>query len=790
MRVLVRGAQTDVTTSVVAELTRRRHELTCDTPDALVYIVTAGDHRGAMADAATNAGLARLVVVSPAGRPQWNTTKNLIHSDQVTPATLVVRTPAIMGRATTGAVRNRFAAPVVAGVKGRRNLIQFLHHDDLARFIADAVEQPRWTGRVSLAADDGVGLRDVAEILEKPYLEIDSAILAAVRWLPGIGRWTPAESHLDTARLAELGFAPAWTGRDCVTDFQRANRQHVFIGAHRVVIPWRFPWTSAPAPYREGPHRRPANNSGLAGEFDTTIDSSWPEFTCANVAEAFPGPMTPLSLQLAMEAVRATGALAADIVGMTGEMRRAVTEEHVGCFGHTIYVNLTVSRAASAMLPGADPKAWRDFLFGAKAGVDVTESGDLRPLDMIRRLPKILALLSTAAREARRIETAARCQQRDAAYYAACSDHRLHSELRCVADIAASSWAGAALGSAGVVPIMALIERYAGKQVASQFHAGIEDLASAGLMRGSYDLAELVRADQAVAEALRDGHTEQQLRGLRTSHPDFAARVDAVIAEYGHRGPSETELSSPVFADNPAWLIDIAAKLAGSTVRPAAAKPPLSPGLLLLAGLGAGFQRSRERARDAAVRYTHSYRLVARELGARLAVAGVIEQPGDVFYLCRDELTHPPADVADRVSRRKQERIRLERYRPPTYFTYRWEPRSDTGEELEPGQSLTGIPASAGSAKGPVRVLTVDAICDLQPGEVLVAECTDTGWTPFFSYAAAVVVDTGAEMSHAAVIAREFGIPCVVGSVAASRILQTGQVIEVDGSTGRVTRLE
>ena len=73
---------------------------------------------------------------------------------------------------------------------------------------------------------------------------------------------------------------------------------------------------------------------------------------------------------------------------------------------------------------------------------------------------------------------------------------------------------------------------------------------------------------------------------------------------------------------------------------------------------------------------------------------------------------------------------------------------------------------------------------------MLVAELTDTGWTPFFSYAAAVVVDTGAEMSHAAVIAREFGIPCVVGCIEASRVLRTGQVIEVDGSTGRITRVE
>ena len=78
---------------------------------------------------------------------------------------------------------------------------------------------------------------------------------------------------------------------------------------------------------------------------------------------------------------------------------------------------------------------------------------------------------------------------------------------------------------------------------------------------------------------------------------------------------------------------------------------------------------------------------------------------------------------------------------------------------------LRGTAVSAGLAKGAVRVLTVDSMDELEPGEVLVTAFTDTGWTPFFAYAAAVIVDTGGEMSHAAVVAREFGIPCVVGTL-------------------------
>jgi phosphohistidine swiveling domain-containing protein/nucleoside-diphosphate-sugar epimerase len=821
MRVVITGILGDVASCVAGELSRRGNDVQqdrhwslpsrrrllcdavvlvagatdCDSGRAAAFVVDVADIR-AVLEAAEGGAVPRIVVISSTARP-WSADDDPAYasdcmwcSEKSAASTLLVRTAQLMGRDATGAVQRRFALPVIIGVKGRRNAVQFIHHDDLARFTADAVEHPEWTGRVDVANPDAVELRDVADILERPYVELDVNRWARALRRPKIARLVPADALVDTSRLAELGFAPVWTSRDCVIDFHRANRDHVYLGASRVVVPWRFPWTRTPPPRPEGSHRHPANDSGAGGEFDTTIDPEWPAFTCANIAEAFPGPMTPLSLELAMEAMRATGVLAAEIVQMEGTIRRAMTEEHVGCFGHNIYVNLTVSSVASALLPGADPSAWRDLLFGAGSGIDVAEFCKFGAWDMVRRLPKIAILLAAAAKETRRMEDEAREQQRDAAYYSGCTDDELCSQLRCVRDAVASSWAVAALGSAGTVPIMALIGRQGGRRFTSRLKTGVDNLASAGLMRGTYDLAQRARADPSIAAILREGDAERALSQLRINHPHYAVRVDAVVAECGHRGPGETELSNPVFADSPARLLDVVAKLVDSRERPRTPMPSMGPRMRLLARLGAGFQRSRERARDTAMRYTHNYRLIARERGSRLAARGIIEQPGDVFYLTRDELTHTPADVRARIARRKAERTRLERIRPPTYFVHRWEPRREETGELKPGESLTGIPVSAGSAKGPVRILTVDSIDDLQPGEVLVAECTDTGWTPFFSYAAAVVVDTGAEMSHAAVVAREFGIPCVVGSVTASRVLRTGQVVEVDGSTGRVTRVE
>ena len=79
---------------------------------------------------------------------------------------------------------------------------------------------------------------------------------------------------------------------------------------------------------------------------------------------------------------------------------------------------------------------------------------------------------------------------------------------------------------------------------------------------------------------------------------------------------------------------------------------------------------------------------------------------------------------------------------------------------------------------------------ELEPGEILVARVTDTGWTPFFGTAAAVVTDIGGSMSHATIVAREFGIPAVVGTKCGSQVLTDGQLVEVNGATGVVTVLD
>ena len=178
----------------------------------------------------------------------------------------------------------------------------------------------------------------------------------------------------------------------------------------------------------------------------------------------------------------------------------------------------------------------------------------------------------------------------------------------------------------------------------------------------------------------------------------------------------------------------------------------------------------------------------ARERGSRLVATGVLDRPDDVLYLTLDQILEPPGDAAAVVARRRDERTRLAGIDMPPRFSGTWEPAGPS-EAAAGGATLSGIGVSPGRAQGRVRVIGPAADDDFDPGDVLVAHVTDVGHTALFAAAAAVITDIGGMMSHAAVVAREFGIPAVVGVDRASHRLTDGQIVEVDGRAGTVTVL-
>jgi pyruvate,water dikinase len=180
----------------------------------------------------------------------------------------------------------------------------------------------------------------------------------------------------------------------------------------------------------------------------------------------------------------------------------------------------------------------------------------------------------------------------------------------------------------------------------------------------------------------------------------------------------------------------------------------------------------------------------AHAVGQRLVRDGVIDDPDDVLHLSLDEIKSPPADARAIVAERKAEFERQQKLDPPMQIGVAGEsdigPRGEEGEGRV-GQQLRGVAASSGRYTGRARVCMPSPIPpDVEDGDIMVAVDAGPDWTPLFAILGAVVLDKGAAWQHAAVMAREFGIPAVTGTKEGTRVIEEGQTIIVDGDAGVV----
>jgi pyruvate,water dikinase len=206
------------------------------------------------------------------------------------------------------------------------------------------------------------------------------------------------------------------------------------------------------------------------------------------------------------------------------------------------------------------------------------------------------------------------------------------------------------------------------------------------------------------------------------------------------------------------------------------------------------FAGTRDTSKHHAVLLTHAIRKRALIEGKRLAREDRLDAPEDVFDLTFDDLNvageNPALDLraigADRTRFAKQALAHVTEF--PQVIDSRGRILRPAPHEGKTGE-LVGMPVSPGSVTGPVKVLRNPRDQSVEKGDVLVAYATDPGWTPLFVNAAAIVLEVGGVLQHGAVIAREYGKPCVVGVDRVVSKLRDGQTVEVDGTAGVVRLL-
>lgn len=296
-----------------------------------------------------------------------------------------------------------------------------------------------------------------------------------------------------------------------------------------------------------------------------------------------------------------------------------------------------------------------------------------------------------------------------------------------------------------------------------------------------------------------------------------ALSADAFVARYGFHGPEEGEVSATSWREDPNLVTAIADRYTRHGVEDRATEHAdrrerrLSAERSLLANLPGHQQVKAQAVLRLAKRYLplrevgkaaflmglDVARFAARRHGAELVAKGILAQPDDVFSFTVAEVAHgldgARGDVGEVAARRRAKRAEYQ----TLSFPDRWEgmpqPRMDKADriELRAGDTITGVSITGGVVEGSARVATsLEVAEELEPGEILVCEVTDPSWCTLFPLVAGMVVDIGGPLSHAAIVAREMGIPCVVNTGDAVARLKTGMLIRLDATNGAVVVLD
>jgi len=340
-------------------------------------------------------------------------------------------------------------------------------------------------------------------------------------------------------------------------------------------------------------------------------------------------------------------------------------------------------------------------------------------------------------------------------------------------------------------------------------------------------LADLVAAREGLV-AWFASTTNPALGALEATDggPEVAAAVRQFLEQHGHLGQPFDDLILPSWAEAPsAFLAELGQRVAAARVsgqsaveRSEARRRRLQDEAAQLAGTArkqlaerpadlVRFDAALARAQDIGhLSETHNYwmdrmaqariRTLSTRVGARLARAGVIEKADDVFFLQVEEvaeLVERPDDRRELVAERRKVHSRNLGLRPPATlgrapvdsgFRSRFDQAREIADEVD---HLKGIGASAGIVRGPARiVLREDDFATVSPGDIVVSPSASPSWVSIFPVAGGLVTNTGGALSHAAVVAREFGLPAVVGAAGATTLIPAGRELEIDGTAGTV----
>jgi rifampicin phosphotransferase len=333
-----------------------------------------------------------------------------------------------------------------------------------------------------------------------------------------------------------------------------------------------------------------------------------------------------------------------------------------------------------------------------------------------------------------------------------------------------------------------------------------------------WELTEEIRNDEVSRKIFTELAVPDLLQRYRErTLPAVTQRgLQAFLRRFGHRAVAEIDLGMPRWSDDPSHLLGVISnylRLDDSELDPVSQfrAGGVKAESMITSLTSRAAERSRLRARLAGwtlrrvrqlagLREAHKFPLAMafadmrehlKAVGRELAAVKVLDQVDDVFFLDLGDARRGLAgeDLRALVTERREayQQELKRRHIPRVILSDGTEPEALAAAAAGADGALAGSPASTGTVTGRARVVLDPVGAHLEPGEILVAPSTDPGWTPLFLTAGGLVMEMGGAGSHGAVVAREYGIPAVVGVPDATNKIETGQLITVDGTAGLVS---
>ena len=572
------------------------------------------------------------------------------------------------------------------------------------------------------------------------------------------------------------------------------------------------------------------------GEYITQVPSTrYPVYTRGNAGEVWPEVAYPLTITLTRKAGEIASAQAAINAGVISPKD---IQDGPTCFGGVfagyMYLNLSFGRMIAIRTPGTTIEKSDATYYGSeheapeyipnkkdksliaslrilRYGWKMLHTSELTVLDQDRnlvsqwqsRLPEILDSPDEVLVEAMR-------------------------EIMEPANLLFTHHLDITGQAGGAVQLLSTIceERLGDRSIALTLLGGLGDVDSAEPSFVLWELGRMVAQNGELSSLFNAGLPDLQLR-LRHSDAakEFINNFDHFLETFGSRGPNEWETACETWGTNPSLVLTLIDRMRltddqnSPKVRALELSKKREAATLdarkELKGFGSWlfekalyssvlFSQARERSKTTIVDLIHVARLITRELANRTAEQRENAELIDLWFILENELDDfidNPSAFDEKISERKRVRGELSSRMPPFIFEGKipdpssWPHRSDVkindNQHAKEGQILRGFGGCPGVAEGTAKVITDPSDPKgLVPGDILIAPLTDPSWTPLFVPAEAVVVNVGGQMSHAVIVSRELGMPCVVAVKDATEIIKDGTRIRVNGSTGEITILQ